>query len=242
MSKYPFAVSLHRLNRKETIETVLRRMARNEQTAIFTPNPIMLERAAKDESFRRVLARGDLRVADGVGVCLAARIAGIPSIPRTAGIELAESLLAVAARTGLRVFLLGGKPGVAERAAQALRARFPSLTVCGTHHGYFSEEESDALCRAIERTRAHVVLVCLGSPRQEIWIDRHRRQLPSVKLLMGLGGSLDVWAGNVRRAPRPLRKIGLEWAWRMALEPHRLKGLIPLSAFLARTVKWRLIN
>lgn len=229
-------VRIDAVGRWEAMRILTRRMAAGRQTVVYTPNPAMVWRARRDKAFRAILNRGDLSVADGIGIVLGARLAGLPPPPRVAGIELGGDVLNYAARAGLRVFLLGGKPRVAQEAARRLVRRFPTLSVCGMHHGYFREGERDAILHKIRAARADVLLVCLGSPRQEQWIDRNRAALPSVKLFMGLGGSLDVWAGAVKRAPRPLRKIGLEWAWRMTLEPRRLKNLAPISAFLVSSL------
>lgn len=232
-------VGVDTVGRWEALRIITRRIEGGEQTAVFTPNPIMVRRAMKDKAFAKILARGDLNIADGVGLVLGARIMGLPPLRRVAGIELGEDILAYAARAGLRVFLLGGKPGIARRAACSLHRRFPSLVICGTHHGYFSENETAAVCRRIRDARADVVFVCLGAPRQEIWIDRNRISLSKVKLFMGLGGSLDVWSGNTVRAPRAVSKIGMEWAWRMAREPRRLKGVFPIASFLCATLRER---
>lgn len=232
-------VSIDAVERWEAMRIITRRIAGDEQTAVFTPNPIMVQRAMKDKRFYEALNRCDLTVADGIGLVYAARIMKLPPLPRVAGIALGEDVLAYAEGAGLRVFLLGGKAGVAERATERLRERFPTIAICGTHHGYFEDEESRALCERIKEARADIVFVCLGSPRQELWIDQNRENLATVKLFMGLGGSLDVWSGNLRRAPRAVSKAGMEWAWRMAHEPRRLQGLVPISSFFCATLRER---
>lgn len=232
-------VNIDAVGRWEAMRIITRRISIGKPTAVFTPNPIMVHRAMKDKHFCEALNRGDLTVADGVGLVYGARIMGLPSLPRVAGIDLAEDTLAYAEGAGLRVFLLGGKAGVAEQAAKRLRERFPSLTICGTHHGYFEDGESHAICRRIREARADVVFVCLGSPRQELWIDQNRGDLATVWLFMGLGGALDVWSGTLRRAPRAVSKAGMEWAWRMAREPRRLRGLAPIFSFFCAALRER---
>lgn len=232
-------VNIDAVGRWEAMRILSRRLAAGRQSAVYTPNPIMVWQARKDGAFRAALNRGDLAVADGVGITLGARLAGLSPPPRIAGIELGEDVLNYAARAGLRVFFLGGKEGVARRAAEQLRKRLPALMVCGVHHGYFSKRETDAIIEKIKRARADVVIVCLGSPRQEFWIDQNRRALGGVRLFMGLGGALDVWAGDLRRAPRAVSKMGLEWAWRMARQPRRLRGLAPISSFFCATLRER---
>ena len=230
-------IEIDSLGRWEAMRKITRRMAADQQTAVFTPNPIMIGRALRDRSFTEILNQGDLNLADGIGILLAARLLGLPSPPRTAGIDFGEALLAYAASAGLRVFLLGGRPGVAEKAAHILRLRFPQLNVCGTHHGYFQNEQTEALRAHIRAAAPHMVLVCLGSPKQERWIAENRHHLSQVKIFMGLGGSLDVWSGTVIRAPQLLSNLGLEWLWRMILEPRRLSDLPLILSFLLAAAK-----
>ena len=225
-------VSIDRVGRWEALCAIERRIVHQKQTVVFTPNPIIISRALRDRNFSDILNRGDLNLADGVGISVAARLAKIPPFPRVAGIDLAKDLLAYADRAGLRVFLLGGKPQIAERAAITLRRRFPHLRVCGVHHGYFEERETASICRQIRDSRADILFVCTGSPRQEAWIDANRSVLPTVKILIGLGGALVVWAGAVTRAPHLISMVGLEWLWRMLLEPRRLAGIPDILLFL----------
>ena len=234
-------VNIDDVGRWEAMQILSRRAAAGKQTAVCTPNPIMVCRAQKNEAFRALLNRGDLAVADGIGILLGARLAGLPPPHRVAGIDLGEDVLAYAERTGMKVFLFGGRPGIAEQAAIKLRSRFPALTICGTHHGYLTQKENGALVRQIRDSRADVVIVCLGSPRQEEWIDKNRRSLRGVSILMGLGGALDVWSGNLARAPRFFSKIGLEWLWRMIRQPRRLKGIPAILAFLTASFfsRWK---
>jgi len=194
---------------------------------VVTPNAVMLDACRRDASLCALLNRADLSVADGVGVLWAARRQGTPLRERVAGIDFGERVLSRAAEEGMRVFLLGGNVGVAERAAEQLCARYPGLCVCGCCDGYFDcEGEEDRRVTAhIRDLRPDLLFVCMGFPRQERWIEAHLHLFPSLRLAVGLGGSLDVWAGAVRRAPRFIACVGLEWAWRMAQEPKRLRHL-----------------
>lgn len=224
-------------NRRECLSLLAERMVRAERTAVFTPNPVMLENAVRDPDFHAVLRRAELKLPDGVGVVLAARLLGEGRLCRLSGVDMARGVLALAAKRGYRVFLLGGRAGVAEEAARRLKARLPRLCVCGTRSGYFSAGESAAVLEQIRRSRADILLVCLGSPRQETWIDRNREALGGVRLFMALGGTLDVFAGRVRRAPVFVQSVGLEWLWRMALEPRRFRDLPKMVAFSRRTLE-----
>lgn len=196
-------------------------------TCVVTPNVLMLDACRRDGDLRRLLCRADLSLPDGAGVLWMARRQGTPLSERIAGIDFGEMLLGEAERRGLRVFLLGGREGVALRASERLRQTYPRLSVCGVQNGYFDRtgKENAEILDRIRRRRTDVLLVCLGFPLQERWILENRDALSGVRVAAGLGGSLDVWAGKVRRAPRPIRAMGLEWAWRMAMEPRRLKEL-----------------
>ena len=217
------------LSAKKLLTEISERMLKNKRTVIFTPNPVMAQNARNDENFMKILNSSDYNIPDGNGIILASRLLKTPIEQRICGIELGEELLYTASRLNLRVFLFGGKEGVATLAAARLCAKYPGLKICGTHHGYQSDQGE--VVEKIRKSRADVVYVCLGSPKQEIWICENADSLPSVRLFMGLGGSLDVWSGNVKRAPRYLRKSGFEWLWRMSTSPKRLKDLPKLAAF-----------
>jgi len=206
---------------------------------IFTPNAEMLYRAANDAQFASILNTSALNTADGVGTVWASRTLGSPLPERIAGIELGETALKLAAAKRLPVFLLGGKRGVAYRAAANLRQRYRGLNIVGTHHGYFDVEgePNQTVIDTIRAAAPRLLIVCLGSPRQERWITQNRRLLSGVSVAMALGGSLDVWAGDVRRAPAAVRAVGMEWLWRILLSPSRLIRAKALPAFVIMTIK-----
>jgi N-acetylglucosaminyldiphosphoundecaprenol N-acetyl-beta-D-mannosaminyltransferase len=222
---------------RECLAALSTRLGRGEQVAVYTPNPVMMENAARDLWLHAALARADLNLPDGIGVVLAARLLGESVKERISGVDMAKGVLVLSARRGYRVFLLGGKEGVAREAAARLAETLPELCVCGTRHGYFSEDEAETVLEEIRRAKPDVLFVCLGSPKQESFIDRYRGELPDVKLFMALGGTLDVLAGRVRRAPLPIQTAGLEWLWRMVLEPRRLRDLPKMVAFSCRILK-----
>lgn len=203
-----------------------------------TPNALILEDCARNLAHRALIGSASLILPDGAGVVRAAKRLGTPlSNGRVAGIDFAETLLRIAAESGERAFLLGGREGVAARAAERLRERFPNLSIVGTYWGYFDRagEENRRLIGILRACRPTVLFVCLGYPAQETWIAENLPLLPSVKVSVGLGGSLDVWAGDVRRAPALLQNAGLEWAWRILREPSRLSRLPALIRFARLT-------
>ena len=200
------------------------RLSAPEQTTIFTPNAKIAGDARRDAGLQALLQKADLLLPDGAGILLASRrVSDRPLTHRLPGIEAGEMTLALAARHGHPIYFLGGRPDVARLAAAAWQKRLPSLIVAGTHHGYFDRDgrENEEVLTDIQRSGARVLLVCLGFPAQERWIVQSQEALPDVRMFLGLGGSLDVWAGKVRRAPAPIRALHSEWLWRMLAEPRR---------------------
>lgn len=198
---------------------------------VVTPNPEIVELARDNENYRAVLNQAALVLPDGIGVIYAARLLGVPLSGRVPGIDFASALLERLSKSGEGVFLLGAKPGVAEEAAERLRERYPGLNLCGTHHGYF--QDSGPVVEAIRASGAAVVFVCLGAPKQEFWMAEHG-PATGAKLMVGLGGVLDVYAGRVKRAPAAFQKLGLEWFYRLLRQPSRAGRMAKLPAFLLR--------
>ena len=194
-----------------------------------TPNPEFLLAARKNPEFRQALLGADLVLPDGIGVVYSAKILGRPLKGRVPGIEFAQRLLAWMAHHGKRLFLLGAKPGVAELAAANLKSTYPGLIICGTHDGYFKED--GPVVEEIRAASADVVFVCLGAPKQEFWMVQNG-PATGAHLMIGLGGSLDVFAGVVDRAPKAFQKLGLEWLHRLMKEPKRIGRMAKLPLVL----------
>lgn len=198
---------------------------------IYTPNPEIIMAARADESFCKILNQADLCTPDGIGVVYGAKILKTPVQERVAGFDLACGLLAHIARSGEGVFLFGAKPGVAERAAAKLKECYPGLRVSGTHDGYFKAEEEAKIVDQINDSGAKLLLVCLGAPKQEKWIAAHQNEL-NVNLCMGVGGALDVFAGEVKRAPKLFIRLNLEWLYRLLKQPSRIGRFMALPKFI----------
>ena len=224
-------VRIDNLAKEEAVSYAL--SPRKRVCTVFTPNALMLEACRKNPALASLLNSATLSLPDGAGVVMAARRKGTPLCERVAGIDFGYTLLEYAHREGLRVFFLGGRPGIAEKAAHEVQKALPSLSVCGTHHGYFDPTgvENTGILHRIRESRADLLFVCLGFPRQELWTRQNLPFLADLRIIACLGGSLDVWAGQCRRAPLLLRKLGCEWAWRMLREPERLSGLPALTRF-----------
>lgn len=204
---------------------------------VVTPNPEFILSAKKDQPFRAVLNNADLALPDGIGVVYAAKILGRPLKGRAPGVDFAQGLMRHLSHTGASLFLLGAKPGVAEQAADNLRRAYPGLLICGTHDGYFQED--GPVIEEIRAARADVLFVCLGAPKQELWMAKNGPQT-GAKLAVGLGGCLDVFAGTVQRAPEAWQKAGLEWLYRLIKEPSRIGRMSKLPLILIDALGARL--
>ena len=227
-----YGVKIDNVTKEEAVYRALRDTG--DPCVVFTPNALMLERARKDVELTQLLNRASLSLPDGAGVLRAAEKIGTPLRERVAGIDFGTELLARAERAGLRVFLLGGDEGVAERAAENLRKKHPRLCICGTTWGYFDKngEENMNVISHIRACRPHILLVCMGFPVQERWVIENLYHLTNIRTIACLGGSLDVWAGDIARAPAWMSRAGLEWLWRMLRQPKRLANLPEILSFL----------
>ena len=231
-------VHITKSSKRELLSRLAADLKQRRQNAIFTPNTQMLLAASKDRELRKLLNSSELNIPDGVGVRLAARLRGA-RLESMSGIDLAEELLSASANKGYRVFFLGAKRGVAEKAAENMRVRYPTLHICGTHHGYFDKygAKNTAILKKVRTAAPDILFVCFGFPMQEKWIIENLASLPSVKLALGLGGILDVWSGNLCRAPLIFQKAGLEWLWRTLLEPRRARIFVDIPRFLFLNIK-----
>lgn len=225
---------------KITAEDALKQaeaMVRTEGvSAIYTPNPEIVMAGYENPKFREVLNQADLCTPDGIGVVYASRMLKDPVPERVAGFDLTCGLLKSIAKTGEGVFLFGAKPGVAEKAKANLEKTYPGLVVAGCHDGYFKPEDEDGIVSQINDSGAKLLLVCLGAPKQELWIHRNRNKL-KVNLCMGVGGALDVFAGEVKRAPDIFIKMNLEWFYRFCKQPSRLGRFAALPKFILKVKK-----
>ena len=196
---------------------------------VVTPNPEIVETCRADAAAMSAVNGADLVLPDGIGVIYGAKMLHTPLKSRVPGIEFGTEMIAYCAKNGKKVFFLGAKPGVAETAADNLAERFPGLLVAGTHDGYF--QDSDAVAAEIRASGADMALVCLGAPKQEKWMAQYG-EATGARLLLGLGGSLDVFAGVAQRAPEFYCKHNLEWFYRLMKNPSRIGRMMKLPLFL----------
>ena len=203
---------------------------RGERTFIITANPEFVMLCRKDPELAAIAAGADLVVPDGTGAVVAARLLGDPLPGRAPGRLLVDRLAALATERRLSMFLLGGAPGIAERAAATLRARHPELRIAGTYAGS-ADDDADVLPRVVAAA-PDVVLVAFGMPKQERWIARNLPRLPSARVAVGVGGSLDYLAGAAKAPPAVIHAVGLEWLWRLLRDPKRWRRQRVLPVFV----------
>lgn len=225
------------LTMEEAIEAALPLAAGRVAAYAVTPNPEIVMMARSDGALARALGGADLVLADGIGVVKGAQILGTPLKGRVPGIDFACALMERLAERGGSVYLFGAKPGVAERAGEELARRYPGLEIAGASDGYFTDDEP--VVEKINAASPDLLMVCLGSPKQELWMETHAGVL-SVGLMAGLGGSLDVLAGEVKRAPESWQKLGLEWLYRLIKEPRRIGRMMKLPLFVLEAAGQRI--
>lgn len=204
---------------------------------MVTPNPEIVMASWDDPALREAISNADLVIPDGIGVIKAAKILGTPLKERLPGIEIGEAILQYAAQSGKKVFLLGAKPGVADLAADRMREMFPGIDICGVNDGYFKDDA--AVIEKINAAKPDFLMVCLGFPKQEMWMAQNASKL-DVGLMAGLGGSLDVFAGTVLRAPEKWQRMNAEWLYRCIKEPWRFKRIARLPLFILKAIAKRI--
>ena len=237
IKKQVMTISFDNITMEQAVGTAMGHIAARSRCRVVTPNAEFALEAKKNSRFLNILNTSQLVLADGISVVLASKIIGDPMQGRVTGVGFAQALAAAMAKEGRSIYLLGAKPGVAEQAAEKLLQTYPGLKIAGTHDGYFKEE--DPVVAAINAAKPDALLVCLGAPKQEYFMEDHDADL-EVPVMAGLGGSMDVLAGNVQRAPEFFQKYGLEWLYRLCKEPQRWRRMIKLPLYLWDAVIWRI--
>lgn len=194
------------------------------QCHVITPNSEMLVEASRNSCFRVLLQRSAMNLPDSAGLLWMARCTGQHIPERVTGVDTVERLCSELTEEH-PIFLLGGGEGVGSRAAARLKERHPRLWVVGVYGGSPRDEEAEEILRCINEAKPHLLLVAFGAPEQDLWIDQYLSLMPSVRVAMGVGGTLDFLAGVQRRAPLTLQKLGFEWLWRLWQEPRRFRRM-----------------
>ncbi len=234
-----FGLPISKLSFAETVDRAYEFLSDTKPHIIFTPNPEILMSARKDEALHQLLAQADLLTPDGIGVVYASKIMGDSVKERVPGFDTACALLERIQNGEHSLYLLGGKPGVADLAAENIKAKYPNIRILGTHDGYFNDAEP--IVSEIARLSPDLLFICLGSPKQERFAVDYRNRL-NCKLMMGLGGSLDVFAGTVKRAPVIFQRLGLEWFYRLCKQPSRIGRMMSLPHFALVIVMNRIMK
>ncbi len=219
--------ALQRLN-----EFIEQRMPRH----IVTADASMLVMAREDAELRSIIEHAALVTPDSYGILWAAHRLRAPMRERVSGVDIVEHLCALSPQKGYRIFFFGAAPGVAELAAERMRTLYPGASIVGTRCGFFTPEELPAILQEIRAAQPHVLCVAMGIPKQEKWIAAHMAEL-QVPVSIGVGGTLDVLSGTVRRAPRLFQKLRLEWLWRLLSNPKKIGKVLLLPRFVALVLK-----
>jgi N-acetylglucosaminyldiphosphoundecaprenol N-acetyl-beta-D-mannosaminyltransferase len=217
-------VPIDPVTQEQALSRLLEMLRSSTQHHVMTPNSEMLVEAHKNSAFRELLNRSALNLPDSAGLLWMARLTGQRLPKRVTGVDTVQALCKELPAF-YSVFLLGAAPGVAELAAKELRKMNPELHIVETYSGSPRPEDAEQILRRIETLKPHLLFVAFGAPTQDLWIDTYLSQMPSVRVAMGVGGTFDFLAGKRKRAPRVLQIIGLEWLWRLVLEPSRWKRI-----------------
>lgn len=237
MKKQVMTITFDNITMEQAVGAAMGHIAARSRCRVVTPNAEFALEAKKNPRFLNILNNSQLVLADGISVVLASKIIGDPMQGRVTGVGFAQALAEAMAKEGHSLYLLGAKPGVAEQAAEKLQQTYPGLKIAGTHDGYF--QDAAPVVEAINAAKPDALLVCLGAPKQEYFMEEHDAAL-EVPVMAGLGGSMDVLAGNVKRAPEFYQKHGLEWLYRLVKEPQRWKRMIKLPLYLLDALVWKI--
>ena len=228
-------VNVNSLTMAQAVEAVQQFIAEKKVALVATANAEMLMRATQDEELKDILNQADLVVPDGAGTVWAAGHLGEPMPERVAGFDLAQELMREAPARGDRIYFFGSAPGVADKAKAEAEELYPGMQVVGTRNGFFTEPDEPGIIAEIKAARPDILLAALGVPKQEKWLKKHMQEL-QVPVSIGVGGTLDVMAGVMERAPLWMQKAKLEWLFRGLKQPSRAGRLLALPKFVLKVV------
>lgn len=234
-------VKIDRVTLNSAIDKVHEFIKSSKTNVIYTPNTEIVMAARKDDELKALLNEGDLVIPDGIGLVYASKMKRKPLKERVTGYDLSIKIIEMANKEGLSLFLLGGKQGVAFKACENIKEKYNNIKITGFHHGYFKGThigykghiEEREVVKKINDANPDILFVGFGAPRQEKWIHENKDKL-NCKVIIGNGGTIDILAGKVKRAPEIFQKLGLEWFYRLIREPWRFKRqmVLPLFALL----------
>jgi len=224
------------MNMKETVAYLTAAIEQRRPHHVITANPIMLMAALQDPAYHAMMRSAELIVPDGTGVVWAANRVGVPVQERVPGIDLVHELMKAGEHRRWRVYLLGATDEVIAAAARNLQAGYPAIRIVGYRNGYFGPEEDESVIEAITAAEPDILLVGRSASTQEPWIAKYKSRL-NIPVMMGVGGSFDVISGKLKRAPKLFQRMGLEWLYRLMLEPWRFKRMLVLPKFALRVIR-----
>ncbi len=231
-------VPVHDVTMESALNTIDGYIKAKTPHHVVTADASMLVMAQDDPDLRRIIGKADLVTPDSVGILWAAGRKGTTLKERVSGVDIVDNLCRLSAANGYRIFFFGAAPGVADQAAECMRNKYPGAQIVGTRSGFYTEAEADSIVQMIRDSQADVVAVAMGIPRQEKWIDANRDKL-NASMLIGVGGTLDVLSGTVRRAPRIMQKLALEWLWRVLSNPKKITKVMLLPRFVRLIIQKR---
>lgn len=225
----------------EVMDEIKMKISNKEQYIIYTPNTEIIMMCQKDEEFLNLMNKSDINVPDGIGLIYASKIKKHPLKEKVAGYDLSVNLLELSNEQSLKLFVVGGKPGIAETAMENVHNDYPNIKIVGAQHGYFKgthlglngHEEEKQVLEKINLSEPDILFVGFGAKKQEQWIEYNKNKV-NAKIIIGNGGTIDVLAGNVKRAPDIYIKLGLEWFYRLMKEPKRIKRQVLLPIFMLK--------
>ena len=214
---------------EELKEHINNDIKQNKKSFIVAINPEKILKARQDKKLKKLLNSADYQIPDGIGVVYASKLNKGKIKSRITGIDCMEMLCSMSSEKGYKIFLYGAKEEVVKTAKKKLKEKYENIKIVGTMNGY--EKDEQKIIDAINKSNADIVFVALGSPKQENWILNNKEKI-NAKIFQGVGGSFDVISGNIKRAPKWMQKIGLEWLYRLIKEPKRIFRQIKLFKFL----------
>ena len=229
-------VPMHPLTMTQAVDSLEQRMLAGEQPFVVTANAEIIMMCQEDAAYNNIISqKAELVLPDGAGAVWAGRHLGYKVPERVAGFDLYNQLLALSAKKGYKAYFFGGSPGIAEAAKAKSEEMYPGVKIVGCHNGYFTDADVPAIIEAINQSGAEMLFVALGAPKQERWILAHREELKP-RILMGIGGSFDVLAGKMERAPKWMQDASLEWAFRLYKQPSRFMRMLALPKFALKVI------
>ena len=236
-------VRINNISMNEVLKLTEQKIENDEKYIIYTPNTEIIMMCQKDEEFLNLMNQSDINVPDGVGLIYAGKIKKLPLKEKVAGYDLSINLLKMADKKGLKLYVVGGRPGVAEAATKNVQNKYPGIKIVGAQHGYFKgahlgefgHDEELSLIEDINKQKPHILFVGFGAKKQEQWIEYNKGKI-NANVIIGNGGTLDGLAGFVKRAPDIFINLGLEWLYRLIKEPKRITRQIVLPVFMFKVI------